>query len=201
MSIGDIKGVIAKIFDNNEINKNTNQISEDLIAATILDENDPEIQISKSTVQGEYVPGGDIIYNISVKNTSDRYFANNLKLTDNLTCITSAQSNNAADAPAFSSWKLEVIKGNDAQGSDPGEFSYNTPQTGDLNISADIAPGKEIKYKLTATVSTTNIGHIVDNNQLVMIISVKRVRALICQTLIYRLSKTLISKNMHREAT
>ncbi|AGH80910.1 conserved repeat domain protein [Psychromonas sp. CNPT3] len=164
VSIGDIKGVTARIFDSNEIKKDENKISEDLIAATVLDETDPEIQITKSTLQGEYVPGGDIVYNISVKNTSDRYFANNLQLTDNLTCIKSEQSNNAPDGPAFSSWKLEVIKGNGAQGSDPGQFSYNVPQTGDLQISVDIAPGKEIKYKLTATVSTTNIGHIVDND-------------------------------------
>ncbi|MCV5391284.1 hypothetical protein OFC62_41845, partial [Escherichia coli] len=65
-------------------------------------------------------------YEITVTNGSSKYFANNLLIQDNLTCVMTEQAGGAGDAQAFKVWKIEVISGEDSLGSDPGSYSYGS---------------------------------------------------------------------------
>ncbi|MCV5754028.1 DUF11 domain-containing protein, partial [Escherichia coli] len=85
-----------------------------------------DLSISKTPSASEYVPGGEIEYEITVTNGSSKYFANNLLVQDNLTWVKTEQAGGAGDGQAFEQWKVEVISGEDSIGSDPGTFSYGT---------------------------------------------------------------------------
>ena len=164
ISIGAIKTIRAQIIGKTLAAISSKEIAAPLLAKSVLNSDSANIKITKTTAQAKYVPGGKIVYKILVKNTSEEYFANNIQLLDRLSCVKTKHSNTTHPESAFTSWTLEVVKGGDLQGTDPGKFKYAKKQTGDLNIMLDIAPSSEVEYKLTTTVSDTSIGTIVDNS-------------------------------------
>ncbi|OCH14845.1 hemagglutinin [Aliivibrio sp. 1S165] len=166
-TIGEIENVTASVFKaDGSLADPINTISGVVDPEYVLNLSDPEITVSKTTTQSEYVPGGEVVYDITVNNTSDKYFANNLTIVDKLSCIQSEQAGGEGQGSAFSSWKLDVVNGSDIEGTDAGSFNYGATQTGDLTISPDIAPGEQVNYKLTTTVSDSSIGLILDNGLL-----------------------------------
>ncbi len=165
VTIGSIKDLTARVLkDDGALASSTNTISAVISAEKVLKMGDADISISKLTSQSQYTPGGEIVYDLTVENLSSKYFANNLIIKDKLSCIKTNQANGAGTGSAFQSWKLEVVSGSDDLGTDAGKFSYGTTQTGDLTISPDIAPGKKVVYRLTATVSDSSVGIIVDDS-------------------------------------
>ena len=162
-TIGVIKGLTAKVFKSNGVlASSSDSITTTVEAEKVLATDDPEIKITKSTSQSQYTPGGEVVYDITVENTSSKYFANNLIVVDKLSCIKTEQAGGAGSASAFKSWKLEVTDGSDNQGTDAGKFTASG--TGDVVVSPDVAPGKKVIYKLTATVNDTSVGIIIDND-------------------------------------
>ncbi|EVU10226.1 hypothetical protein D046_8435B, partial [Vibrio parahaemolyticus V-223/04] len=99
-------------------------VTDTVNAEKVLNVSDSDIAISKTTTASEYVPGGNIEYEITATNDSSKYFANNLLIQDNLTCVMTEQAGGAGDAQAFKEWKVDVISGEDSLGSDPGSYSY-----------------------------------------------------------------------------
>ncbi|MGD8110076.1 DUF11 domain-containing protein [Vibrio sp. TRT 17S01] len=164
VAIGNIQGANAALFDNNGKFIEDAQISDSIPAEKVLNVEDPEIKLKKTTNASQYTPGNEVIYDIYVSNSSSKYFANNLAVIDDMTCIQTEQAGGAGPGQAFSEWKLDVVSGEDALGSDPGTYNYGTWLTSPVTVSPDIAPGKEIHYKLTAKVSDTSVGLILDNN-------------------------------------
>ncbi|WP_072055476.1 DUF11 domain-containing protein [Aliivibrio fischeri] len=165
VTVGTINNLIAKVLKSDgTLAGSTSQISTSIDAERVLQTSDSEIKITKDTAQSEYVPGGSVVYDITVENTSNKYFANNLIIVDKLSCIKTEQAGGAGQGSAFKSWKLEVTDGKDKIGTDAGKFNYGVSQTGDLAISPDIAPGKKVIYKLTAIVNDTSVGTIIDDD-------------------------------------
>ncbi len=165
VAIGTIKNLTARVLnDEGSLASASNTISTIIDPERVLHVGDSEIQISKTTSAGKYSPGQDIVYDLTVENLSNKYFANNLIINDKLSCVQTEQAAGIGQGPAFKQWKLEVVKGTDNLGTDAGSFSnYGETKTGDLTISPDIAPGGKVQYKLTATVSDTAVGLILDD--------------------------------------
>ncbi|MDW2073363.1 hypothetical protein R7Q41_24285, partial [Vibrio sp. 2096] len=65
---------------------------------------------------------------------------------------------------AFKEWKVEVISGEDALGSDPGSYSYGAWSSNPIALTPDLAPGKTVKYKLTAKTNDASMGVILDDS-------------------------------------
>ncbi|MDW1818957.1 hypothetical protein R7Z10_01005 [Vibrio sp. Vb1018] len=164
ITIGTLQGFTASVTDDSGSLVKSSSISDTVDAEKVLSVTDSDISISKTTSASEYVPGGEIEYEITVTNGSSKYFANNLLVQDNLTCVKTEQAGGAGDAQAFEQWKVEVISGEDSNGSDPGTFSYGTWTSSPLSLTPDIAPGKTIKYKLTAKTNDTSTGLILDDD-------------------------------------
>ncbi|MDD9157809.1 DUF11 domain-containing protein [Aliivibrio sp. S4TY2] len=163
VTIGEIKNLSAKVLKSDgSLANSVSQITTPINAEKVLQTADPEIKITKLTSQSQYTPGGEVVYDITVENTSSKYFANNLIVVDKLSCIKTEQAGGEGSASAFKSWKLEVTNGSDNQGTDAGKFTASG--TGDVVVSPDVAPGKKVIYKLTATVNDTSIGIIIDND-------------------------------------
>ncbi|MGF1719526.1 DUF11 domain-containing protein [Vibrio kyushuensis] len=163
ITIGGLNGFNAAIEDVSGSVVVDAQISESLIAEQVLYFPDPNIKVTKTTKASEFIPGQTVEYDIKVKNSSAKYFANNLQIIDDLTCVQTEQAAGAGLGQAFSQWKLEVVSGEDDQGTDPGLFNYNNWMTSAVTLSPDVAPGKEVHYKLTAQVNESSVGLIVDN--------------------------------------
>ena len=84
-TIGVIKGLTAKVFKSNGVlASSSDSITTTVEAEKVLATDDPEIKITKSTSQSQYTPGGEVVYDITVENTSSKYFANNLIVVDKL---------------------------------------------------------------------------------------------------------------------
>lgn len=164
ITIGTLQGFTASVTDESGSLVQNSTISSTVDAEKVLTVTDSDISITKTTSASEYVPGGEIEYEITVTNGSSKYFANNLLVQDNLTCVITEQAGGAGDGQAFEKWKVDVISGEDSIGSDPGSFSYGTWTSSPLSLTPDIAPGKTIKYKLTAKTNDTSTGLILDNN-------------------------------------
>ncbi|MET2847177.1 hypothetical protein ABXV23_10470 [Vibrio owensii] len=164
ITIGTLQGFTASVTDDSGSLVESSSISDTVDAEKVLSVTDSDISISKTTSASEYVPGGEIEYEITVTNDSSKYFANNLLVQDNLTCVKTEQAGGAGDGQAFEQWKVEVISGEDSIGSDPGTFSYGTWTSSPLSLTPDIAPGKTIKYKLTAKTNDTSTGLILDDD-------------------------------------
>lgn len=163
VTIGEIKNLTAKVLKpDGSLANSVSQITTPINAEKVLQTADPEIKITKSTSQSQYIPGGEVVYDITVENTSSKYFANNLIVVDKLSCIKTEQAGGAGSASAFKSWELEVTDGSDNQGTDAGKFTASG--TGDVIVSPDVAPGKKVIYKLTAMVNDTSVGIIIDND-------------------------------------
>ncbi|WP_297407453.1 hypothetical protein, partial [uncultured Cetobacterium sp.] len=124
-----------------------------------------DISIIKTTNQSEYEPGDNIIYKIVVRNNNGLKFANNINITDNLSSILATQIDGNKEL-AFENWKLEVVK-TEGVGTASGDFPYGELQSSNKNlkITADIASGGEIEYKLIAKVKATTIGVIIDSSK------------------------------------
>ncbi|WP_373408814.1 hypothetical protein [Vibrio jasicida] len=164
ITIGTLQGFTASVTDESGSLVESSSISDTVDAEKVLSVTDSDISISKTTSASEYVPGGEIEYEITVTNGSSKYFANNLLVQDNLTCVVTEQAGGAGDGQAFEKWKVEVISGEDSIGSDPGSFSYGAWTSTPLSLTPDIAPGKTIKYKLTAKTNDTSTGLILDDD-------------------------------------
>lgn len=164
VTIGALQGFTASVTDQADTLVKSSSISDTVNAEKVLSVADSDISITKTTSASEYVPGGEIEYEITVTNGSSKYFANNLLVQDNLTCVVTEQAGGAGDGQAFEKWKVDVISGEDSIGSDPGSFSYGTWTSSPLSLTPDIAPGKTIKYKLTAKTSDTSTGLILDDS-------------------------------------
>ncbi|MGR5130968.1 hypothetical protein [Vibrio alfacsensis] len=164
ITIGTLQGFTASVSDNKGTLVQTSSISDTVDAEKVLNVADSDISISKTTSASEYVPGGEIEYEITVTNGSSTYFANNLLVQDNLTCVVTEQAGGAGDGQAFKEWKVEVTSGQDAIGSDPGAYAYGVWSSSPISLTPDIAPGKTIKYKLIAKTNDTSIGLILDND-------------------------------------
>ncbi|MGR5210576.1 hypothetical protein ACPV4A_08495 [Vibrio rotiferianus] len=164
ITIGTLQGFAASVTDESDALVESSRISDTVNAEKVLSATDSDISITKTTSASEYVPGGEIEYEITVTNGSSKYFANNLLVQDNLTCVVTEQAGGSGDGQAFEKWKVDVISGEDSIGSDPGSFSYGTWTSNPLSLTPDIAPGKTIKYKLTAKTSDTSTGLILDDS-------------------------------------
>ncbi len=164
ITIGTLQGFTASVTDDLGSLVKSSSISDTVDAEKVLSVTDSDISITKATSASEYVPGGEIEYEITVTNDSSKYFANNLLVQDNLTCVKTEQAGGAGDGQAFEQWKVEVISGEDSIGSDPGTFSYGNWTSSPLSLTPDIAPGKTIKYKLTAKTNATSTGLILDDD-------------------------------------
>lgn len=164
ITIGTLQGFTASVTDDSGSLVKSTSISDTVDAEKVLSVTDSDISITKTTSASEYVPGGDIEYEITVTNGSSKYFANNLLVQDNLTCVMTEQAGGAGDGQAFEKWKVEVISGEDSIGSDPGSFGYNSWTSSPITLTPDIAPGQTIKYKLTAKTKETSTGLILDDS-------------------------------------
>lgn len=164
ITIGTLQGFTASVTDESGSLVQSASISDTVDAEKVLSVTDSDISIIKTTSASEYVPGGEIEYEITVSNGSSKYFANNLLVQDNLTCVMTEQAGGAGDGQAFEEWKVEVISGEDSIGSDPGSFSYGSWTSSPISLTPDIAPGKTIKYKLTAKTNDTSTGLILDDS-------------------------------------
>ncbi|MEX3071169.1 hypothetical protein AB3Y13_05070 [Vibrio alginolyticus] len=164
VTIGTLQGFTASVTDESDSVVTSASISDTVDAEKVLSVTDSDISITKTTTASEYVPSGEIEYEITVTNGSSKYFANNLLVQDNLTCVMTEQAGGAGDGQAFEEWKVEVVSGEDSVGSDPGTFSYGTWTSNPISLTPDIAPGKTIKYKLTAKANDTSTGLILDDS-------------------------------------
>ena len=164
VAIGEIQGANAGVFDEAGKLVQDAQVSARVMPERVLSVNDPEINIVKKTKASEYVPGNTVEYEIEVSNSSSKYFANDLEVVDDLTCVQTEQAGGAGEGAAFKRWKLEPLSSEDNLGTDHGSYSYGSWTTSSVTVSPDIAPGKSVVYKLTAEVSDSSIGLILDNN-------------------------------------
>ncbi|MCG0012468.1 DUF11 domain-containing protein [Vibrio parahaemolyticus] len=164
ITIGTLQGFSAAVKDESGSLVQSANVADTVNAEKVLNVSDSEIAISKTTTASEYVPGGNIEYEITVTNGSSKYFANNLLIQDNLTCVMTEQAGGAGDAQAFKEWKVEVISGEDSLGSDPGSYSYGSWSSNPIALTPDLAPGKTVKYKLTAKTNDASMGVILDDS-------------------------------------
>ncbi|WP_456295540.1 DUF11 domain-containing protein [Vibrio sp. AK197] len=162
VTIGELHGANARVLNSDKVLIADSLLTGGLSAEKVLSATDSEVRIEKSTTRSEYIPGDAVTYDIYVENKASHYFANNVQVVDDLSCVVTEQADGAGVGPAFSRWKLEVVSGEDNVGSDPGRFQYGQWITTPLTLSPDIAPGKSIHYQLTAEVSSTSIGTILD---------------------------------------
>lgn len=163
VAIGDIQGLTASLYDQHGDFIQDDQVSSVVSAERVLNVDDSEISIKKTTSASQYVPGQTVEYDITVSNSSSKYFANNLKVVDDLTCVTTDQAAGAGVGQAFKRWKLEPASSEDDQGTDPGSYNYGAWTTSPITMSPDIAPGKTVQYKLTAEVNDSSVGLILDD--------------------------------------
>ncbi|MGD8231957.1 DUF11 domain-containing protein [Vibrio sp. TRT 1302] len=164
VAIGEIKGANAAIFNADGALEQDSQISNIFGAERTLNVSDSEIKIVKTTKESEYIPGNTVEYEIKVSNSSSKYFANDLQIVDDLTCVTTDMAAGAGQGQAFKRWKLEPVSAEDNQGTDHGQYSYGSWTSSPVTVSPDIAPGKFVTYKLTAEVNDSSVGLILDDN-------------------------------------
>ncbi|MEL7293716.1 MAG: DUF11 domain-containing protein, partial [Pseudomonadota bacterium] len=164
VAIGEVKGANAAIFNSGGGLEQDAQISNIFGAERTLNVNDSEIKIVKTTKESEYIPGNTVEYEIKVSNSSTQYFANDLQVVDDLTCVQTDMAAGAGQGQAFKRWKLEPVSAEDDLGTDHGQYSYGTWTTSPVTVSPDVAPGKFVSYKLTAEVNESSVGLIVDDN-------------------------------------
>ncbi len=164
ITIGTLQGFSAAVKDESGSLVQSANVADTVNAEKVLNVSDSDIAISKTTTASEYVPGGNIEYEITVTNGSSKYFANNLLIQDNLTCVMTEQAGGAGDAQAFKEWKIEVISGEDSLGSDPGSYSYGSWSSNPIALTPDLAPGNTVKYKLTAKTNDASMGVILDDS-------------------------------------
>ncbi|BBM66418.1 hypothetical protein VA249_30640 [Vibrio alfacsensis] len=164
ITIGTLQGFTASVVDEAGTIVQTATVSDTVDAEKVLSVSDSDISISKTTSASEYVPGGEIEYEITVTNGSSKYFANNLLVQDNLTCVITEQAGGSGDGQAFEKWKVDVLSGQDSNGSDPGSYNYGAWSSNPISLTPDIAPGQTIKYKLTAKTNDSSMGLILDND-------------------------------------
>ncbi len=164
VAMGEIQGVSASVEDAENNLVQDAQITNVVKAERTLQVTDPEIKIVKSSNESEYTPGNQVRYDIEVSNSSSKYFANDLKVVDDLTCVQTDQAGGAGQGQAFKRWKLEPASAEDSKGTDPGTYNYGAWTTAPITVSPDIAPGQTVAYTLTAEVSDTSIGLIVDSD-------------------------------------
>lgn len=158
ITIGTLQGFSAAVKDESGSLVQSANVTDTVNAEKVLNVSDSDIAISKTTTASEYVPGGNIEYEITATNDSSKYFANNLLIQDNLTCVMTEQAGGAGDAQAFKEWKVDVISGEDSLGSDPGSYSYGSWSSNPIALTPDLAPGKTVKYKLTAKTNDASMG-------------------------------------------
>ena len=164
VAIGEVKGANAAIFNSGGGLEQDAQISNIFGAERTLNVNDSEIKIVKTTKESEYIPGNTVEYEIKVSNSSSKYFANDLQVVDDLTCVQTDMAAGAGQGQAFKRWKLEPVSAEDDKGTDHGQYSYGSWTTSPVTVSPDIAPGKFVTYKLTAEVNESSVGLIIDDN-------------------------------------
>lgn len=131
-----------------------------LVTEKVLDSSASDIKRLKLTNASEYVPGGEIAYDITVSNLNSKYFANNINLIDELSCVETELADGATGS-AFSQWKLEVVSER-GDGTDAGSYGYGIWGTAPITLVQDLAPDGELKYKLTVKVKDTAVGTIFD---------------------------------------
>ncbi|CAH1544151.1 exported hypothetical protein [Vibrio harveyi] len=78
VTIGALQGFTASVTDQADTLVKSSSISDTVNAEKVLSVADSDISITKTTSASEYVPGGEIEYEITVTNGSSKYFANNL---------------------------------------------------------------------------------------------------------------------------
>lgn len=157
VSIGDIESTIQGIDDAGVVKATQN------LKVTPLELNTTDISIDKKPISSDYVPEEWVEYDIKVENMDADKFVNNFTLIDKIaSCLKAENINGTAESP-FSEWKLSVTRFS-GDGTAPGLFPYGIPQTGDINITLDLAPAGLVHYKLTAKVKPNIIGAILDND-------------------------------------
>ncbi|MCW8334037.1 DUF11 domain-containing protein [Vibrio paucivorans] len=164
VAIGPVLGANAAVYDASGNLVKDSQIGSVIEAERVLDVNDSEINIQKTTKASEYLPGGQVEYEIKVTNSSSKYFANDLAVVDDLTCVQTEQAGGAGTGSAFKRWKIEPSSSEDDKGTDPGSYSYGNWITSPVTLSPDIAPGETVTYTLTAEVNDSSVGLIIDDN-------------------------------------
>lgn len=164
VTIGKIPKTAARILDADGEPSVDEAFANALDTERVLNSSSSQIKRTKTTSDTQYIPGisseNEVVYEILVSNTDSKYFANDVEIVDSLTCIVTKQVDGSMGS-AFSEWKLEpdTISGD---GSNYGSFMYDRWIDNDISIKADIAPSGYVSYKLTAKVSDTSVGQIVD---------------------------------------
>ncbi|NQZ52142.1 MAG: hypothetical protein HRT95_18795, partial [Moritella sp.] len=115
-----------------------------LATEKVLDSSASDIKRLKLTNASEYVPGGEITYDITVSNLNSKYLANNINLIDELSCVETELADGATGS-AFSRWKLEIVSER-GDGTDAGTYGYGVWGTAPITLVQDLAPNGELKY-------------------------------------------------------
>ncbi len=112
VAIGTIQGASAAVFDQIGSLVEDTQISTPITAKKVLNVSDPEIRVTKTTKESEYIPGNQVEYLITVENSSSQYFANDLAIVDDLTCIQTEQAGGAGQGRHLNvgKWMLSRVK-------------------------------------------------------------------------------------------
>ena len=120
---------------------------------------DAEVSITKILVGGatDYSIGEELHYQVAVKNTADS-FANNVKITDDISSITVKTSEGGGLVSAFSSFTV----GDNPVFSNTDTKLVSEDYTDGINVTVDLAPGDTITFDIYATVIGTAIGDIVN---------------------------------------
>ena len=160
VSIDTIPALNAAVHDGRGVLQ-AEKSAAGLATEKVLDSSASDIKRLKLTNASEYVPGGEIIYDITVSNLNSKYFANNINLIDELSCVETELADGATGS-AFSRWKLEVVSER-GDGTDAGTYGYGVWGSAPITLVQDLAPNGELKYKLTVEVNDTAVGSIVDN--------------------------------------
>lgn len=116
---------------------------------------------SSSTV---YHPGDEVVYELIITNKND-YWADNLKITDNIGEIMVKQPGSDDSVPAFDHWDVKRTITGGKPGFPDSFFQKQDPSFSDQNIDeeVDLAPKTVVTYEIKGVVQDNAIGTIPPN--------------------------------------
>ncbi|MBL4831169.1 MAG: DUF11 domain-containing protein [Aliivibrio sp.] len=159
VAIDTVPELEANVEDNRGTQR-TQNFAEPLPTERVILTTDSEISRTKTTKATQYIPGEEVSYEITVENNSAAFFANNIQVIDDLSCVQTEQVDGSVGS-AFSQWKLEVIS-EKGLGSDAGAYAYGKWGTTPVTVIQDLSPNGQVKYLLTVKVNDRAVGTIVD---------------------------------------
>ncbi|MCR9941646.1 DUF11 domain-containing protein [Vibrio owensii] len=166
VSIGEIPQLEAKVLNDEGGADSAGVFATTLKTEDVLDSSSSKIKRTKRTKDTTYVPGvsgeNEVVYDIEISNADSKYFANDVRVIDSLSCIRTEQVNGDVDS-AFEKWKLRVASKR-GDGSNYGKVDkYSDWSQKDINLKVDLAPEGYVRYELIAQVADNSVGQIVDD--------------------------------------